>query len=88
MSEQKQMRILNVDAHLLHSVPWSIVSPHEAQALRNHGQSLDRLNERGGVSIRELWAILNGRNGYDGGVPDVAECRTWILEQMKGGSHE
>lgn len=42
-------------------VPLSIVRPHEAQALKNHGQTLDHLNQRGGVSIQELHAILMDR---------------------------
>ena len=40
-------------------VPLSIVRPHEAQALKNHGQTLDHLNQRGGVSIIELYSILS-----------------------------
>lgn len=40
-------------------VPLSIVRPHEAQALKNHGQILDHLNESGGLSIIELYSILS-----------------------------
>jgi hypothetical protein len=39
-------------------VPWSLVAPHEEQALRNHGQTLERLAERGGLSPAELVAVL------------------------------
>lgn len=42
-------------------VPWMLVTPHEAQAQRNHGQSLDRLAERGGLSAAELVAVLEDR---------------------------
>ena len=41
-------------------VPWGLVQPHERQAMSNHGgQTLRRLNERGGLSPQELWAVLN-----------------------------
>ena len=40
-------------------VPWSFVAPHEANALRNHGQSLEKLATRGGLSPVEIWAIVH-----------------------------
>ena len=39
-------------------IPWAIIIPHHKQAYKNHGQSLLRLNIRGGVDIREMYAIL------------------------------
>lgn len=42
------------------SVPWRMVEPYEAQAVLNHGQSLARLAERGGLSPRELWLVVRG----------------------------
>jgi hypothetical protein len=37
------------------------VAPHEAQAQFNHGgQTLERLNERGGLSPYELYAVVHG----------------------------
>jgi hypothetical protein len=44
------------------SVPWRLVEPHEAQAIKNHDQSLERLNERGGLSAGELWCVVHGLN--------------------------
>jgi len=41
------------------SVPWAMVAPHEAQAKRNHDQTLEELARRGGLSPRELLAVLN-----------------------------
>lgn len=41
------------------SVPWSLVEPFERQAQANHGQSLERLAERGGLSPFELWAVMH-----------------------------
>ena len=47
----------------LRSMPWEIVQPHEAQALRNHcGQSLLRLAERGGLEAREMVAVLEDKD--------------------------
>jgi len=56
------------------SVPWSLVAPHEAQAQRNHGQTLERLHERGGLAPCELCAVLEDRRWRrmaDGDAVDV-----------------
>jgi hypothetical protein len=42
-------------------VPWSLIAPHEAQAQRNHSQSLERLAERGGLGSCEAVAVLEDR---------------------------
>lgn len=44
------------------SFPWGIIAPHERQAQINHGQTLKRLAERGGLSPCELVAILEDRH--------------------------
>lgn len=44
---------------------WTPTIAHEHQAARNHGQTLKRLNERGGVCWSELYAILFGRKWGD-----------------------
>ena len=42
-------------------VPWEFMRPHEVWARRNHGQqTLARLAERGGLSVAEAIAILEG----------------------------
>jgi len=43
------------------SVPWDLLTPHEAQAERNHYQSLRELAERGGLSPAEMVAVLEDR---------------------------
>jgi len=41
------------------AVPWGLLGPdEERQAQHNHGQTLRRLAERGGLSPRELYAVL------------------------------
>lgn len=42
------------------SIPWKMIEPCEAQAQRNHDQSLTRLAERGGLSPVEAYAVLRG----------------------------
>ncbi len=42
-------------------IPWDFVSPHEAQAITNHGQTLETLARRGGLSPEELYAVLTDR---------------------------
>jgi hypothetical protein len=43
------------------SVPWSLLAPHAAQAMRNHSQTLERLAERGGLSPCEMVAVIHDR---------------------------
>ena len=40
------------------SIPWEAISTHERQARINHGQSLDVLAKRGGLSPYELLAVM------------------------------
>jgi hypothetical protein len=43
------------------SVPWSLIAPHEAQAQRNHMQTLETLAVRGGLGPCEMVAVLEDR---------------------------
>ncbi len=43
------------------SVPWGLMWPHKAQAQNNHGQSLLRLAERGGLDPVEMLLVIEGR---------------------------
>lgn len=42
-------------------VPWEILEPHEAQVRANHMQSLEKLARRGGLSWREIYAVINDK---------------------------
>lgn len=44
------------------AIPWSIVEPHEVWALKNHGQSLQRLAERGGLAAGEIRCVVEHRD--------------------------
>jgi hypothetical protein len=40
--------------------PWEIIEQYRARALEYHGQSLERLAERGGLSAGEIVGIIDG----------------------------
>ncbi|MDQ7981891.1 hypothetical protein QYH69_32225 [Paraburkholderia sp. SARCC-3016] len=58
------------------SIPFWIVEQHEAQAQRNHYQSVQRLKERKGCSWRELLAILTDRRFQD--VPEMSNSAAMV----------
>ena len=53
------------------SVPLEAVRPFEAQAQRNHMQSLQRLAQRGGLSPAELVAVMH-KSGFEEAWPRYA----------------
>lgn len=59
------------------SIPWTLIAPHERQAQANHSQTLERLAERGGLSPRELWAVMHDCYFYDPRPPDD-EIAVWL----------
>jgi hypothetical protein len=48
-------------ATLMSEIPFAMIAPHEARAKRSHGQSLERLAERGGLAVAEALDVLEGR---------------------------
>lgn len=42
-------------------IQWEMIEPHQRQALINHGQSLEHLASRGGLSCCEAVAVLEDR---------------------------
>lgn len=61
------------------SLPWSLVDPWRAQAERNHYQTLERLNERGGLSPRELWIAAHRLNSDHIGDITESEAGRWLM---------
>lgn len=43
------------------ALPWDLIAPHAKQARTNHGQTLERLAERGGLGSCEAVAVLEDR---------------------------
>lgn len=58
-------------------VPWDLLVPHRGQAKTNHdGQTIERLKERGGLSVKELYCVLKDiRRG---------DCPTDVSEAQMG----
>jgi len=40
-------------------IPWDVIEEHRKQAEENHGQTLERLAQRGGLDPGELFLALN-----------------------------
>jgi hypothetical protein len=57
-------------------VPWALVEPHEPQAWVNHGQTLRRLAERGGLGPDELWCVMHRKHWRER--PTLAEAIAWV----------
>ena len=56
---------------LISEIPFDMIAPHEAQAQSNHGQSLERLAQRGGLAACEALDIIEGRR-WGSAMPCVA----------------
>lgn len=48
-------------ATIVSEIPFAMLVPHEQQAMKNHGQTLERLAQRGGLGVSEAIDILEGR---------------------------
>lgn len=65
-------------------ISLKVIKPHEKQAIRNHGQSLQRLAERGGLGWIEALCVLEDRE-YDFHTKLTEEiARIKVLEIIKG----
>jgi hypothetical protein len=62
------------------AIPWDVIAAHDEQARLNHGQTLVRLAERGGLCASEAVAILENRDWRAMHIDD-AEAR---LRQLIG----
>lgn len=62
------------------SLPWEYVEIFEAQALKNHSQSLETLASRGGLSAQELWCVAHGRSLREY-VPPLDAADAWVRKQ-------
>lgn len=67
MSVERRFTVLRGQSRIPHaermawpaSLPWSTVEPWRERAKQNHDQTLERLNERGGLSPQELWLVAH-----------------------------
>lgn len=67
---------------LVVGIPWFVIEKHEVRAMTNHNQSLERLNERGGVSIVEAYCILNNVSLFSTKI-SVAEANSWVYDYIR-----
>lgn len=68
-------------ATLLSEVPFAMLVPHEAQAQSNHGQSLERLAQRGGLGVSEAIDILEGNRWGTSKV--CIENERWLINKVR-----
>jgi len=66
------------------SIPWEAISTHESQARANHGQSLEVLAQRGGLSPYELLAVLLDQPFWRCNLPEPATVIRRLKEKMAG----
>lgn len=88
MTEERRFRVLRGQSRLPQaerdrwpaSLPWAMVEPWRAQAERNHGQTLERLNERGGLAPEELWLAAHGMRLFVRPQPITeSEAGEWLI---------
>lgn len=61
-------------------ISLDIVKPHEKQAIRNHSQTLERLEERGGLGWLEILFALEDKNHSFHTKLTEMSARTKVLE--------
>jgi hypothetical protein len=71
-------------------IPWETVEQWRATAERNHAQTLERLDERGGLSPAELWCAAHGLGlrviGLDRTIDDVRALH-WLRQVANRTEH-
>lgn len=58
---QQPDRFPIMGSKVIRSIPWQMIKPHEQQAQRNHGQTLHRLAQRGGLDPTEAVWVMTGK---------------------------
>lgn len=67
----------------LEAIPWEMLAPHEAQAFRNHDQTLNELAQRGGLSyVEALCAMKNSRLPFSQGWPSESEAEEILIQMI------
>lgn len=85
-NEVKQFKVMFLHGreypeHQTAFVRWNWIEPHEAQALKNHGQDLEKLHSRGGLSPLEIYAVVSGKSFREAfNLKSESECIQWLKE--------
>lgn len=62
-------------------VPFEFVEPYNVIAIRNHDQSLDKLQSRGGADAVELYWIMNGMKLFEKNISEP-DAFAWIQVEL------
>lgn len=84
MNDVKMFPVMNADPKCRYEkdyVPMDWVLKHEQQCLNNHYQDVATLARRGGLSHKELYAVLNDMSFYDVKMSG-AECKKFIRDKI------
>jgi hypothetical protein len=76
-SGQMERQLKQLNKHLIKTILWTLIQNHEEQAQINHGQNLNRLNERHGLGLTELYAIINNIKFREVQLNEY-ECYLWL----------
>ena len=68
-------------ATLLAEIPFAMLVPHAAQAMSNHGQTLERLAQRGGLGVSEAIDIMEGNRW--GTAKVCIENERWLINKVR-----
>lgn len=66
----------------IRSIPWRFVEPLRESCLRAHSQTLERLNERGGLGIEELYNHVK-EMPWSTTAPPKEELKAWFEKWLK-----
>lgn len=64
-------------------VPWEILEPHEAQAHAKNMQSIEQLASRGGLSWREIYAVIMDKEFDYGSNRQMDYYRRVVLDAVR-----
>jgi len=65
-------------------IPWDFIESHERQAIRNHSQTLETLNRRGGLSPKELFAVKHDMTWRDLSLKvDEQFAVNWLIKEIE-----
>ena len=67
-------------------VPWGLVETNAKQCERNHGQTPERLAERGGLHPVELVAVIEGRPWFTMSEREATRRLLGYVEQYESAS--
>lgn len=69
----------------INEIPWEFIESGRKQAYKNHGQTLERLAQRGGLSPGEVRCALTGKDlsFHQHSVKELTEDIVWMNDALK-----